>query len=69
MDFDLGGYQSLGAAFDTRITRHPEKAALTVTRGTAEEDNGSLGFTEPVRLAPPRELDPEVRRPAAGDLR
>ncbi|MFE7598452.1 hypothetical protein [Streptomyces sp. NPDC057494] len=69
MDFDLGGYQSLGAAIDARIARHPEKAALTVTRGTAEEDNGSLRFTEPVRLTPPRELNPKVRRPAAGDLR
>lgn len=24
MDFDLGGYQSLGAAYDARIARHPE---------------------------------------------
>ncbi|MFJ9153165.1 hypothetical protein ACIRP7_35075 [Streptomyces sp. NPDC102270] len=68
MDFDLGGYQSLGAAFDARIARHPEKAALTVSGGTAEEDNVSLGFTEPVRLTPSRELDPKVRCLAAGYL-
>ncbi|MBW8799066.1 MAG: hypothetical protein JF597_37535 [Streptomyces sp.] len=69
MDFDLGGYQSLGAAFDARIARHPENAALTITRGTAEEDDESLSFTKPVRLTPSRELDPKVRRLAAGDLR
>ncbi|WP_328954369.1 hypothetical protein [Kitasatospora purpeofusca] len=68
MDFDLGGYQSLGAAFDARIARHPEEAALAVSRGTAEGGNKSLGITEPVRLTPSREPDPRVRRLAAGDL-
>jgi hypothetical protein len=68
MDFNLGGDRSLGAAFAARVARHPEKAAPTVSRGTAEEDNESLSFTEPVRLNPSRELDPRVRRLAAGDL-
>lgn len=68
MDVDLGGYRSLGAAFDARIARRPEKAALTVSRGTAEEHDESLSFTEPMRLTPPREPDPGVRCLATGDL-
>ncbi|KOV13060.1 hypothetical protein ADK60_30965 [Streptomyces sp. XY431] len=68
MDDDLGGYQSLGAAFDARIAPDPARAVPTVSRGAAGEDNGSLGFTEPVRLTPSREPDPRVRRLAAGDL-
>lgn len=67
MELDRGGHQSLGAAFDTRVARHREKAALTVTRGTAEESSESR-FTEPVRLTPSREPDSGVRRLAAGDL-
>ncbi|MFB7375876.1 hypothetical protein ACFC6U_17545 [Kitasatospora purpeofusca] len=68
MDFDLGGYQSLGAAYDARTARHPEGVAPTVSRGPVEGDHESLGFTEPVRPTPSREPDPRVRRPVAGDV-
>jgi hypothetical protein len=28
MEFDLGGYQSLEAAFTARVARHPERIVL-----------------------------------------
>ncbi|MFJ4673427.1 hypothetical protein [Kitasatospora purpeofusca] len=68
MDFDLGGYQSLGAAYGARIARHPGGAAPTVSRRPGEGDHESPGSTEPVRPTPSREPDPRVRCLVAGGL-